>query len=110
MPHTRIDDSFKSELLGTGSPSFVLPSSARRLSGFASLKKESTYGHTISRVCKVIQYIDILHDSYLEQDVAPWLDRSFMVRKVVGSRGGGEAGGGGPIELYLVPASAPRLV
>ena len=24
--------------------------------------------------------------------------------------GGGEAGGGGPIELYLVPASAPRLV
>ena len=39
------------------------------------------------------------------RDVAPWKERSLMVRWVVGS-----ILHGGPIELFLVPASVPRLV
>ena len=41
MPHTEIDDSFKSELLWAlgDSPNFYLSRSTRRLSVFASLKK-----------------------------------------------------------------------
>ena len=37
MPHTEIDDSFKSELF--------LPRSVRRSSVFASFTKESSYSH-----------------------------------------------------------------
>ena len=40
-----------------------------------------------------------------ESDAAPWYERSLMVRLVVGSILHGE-----PIELFLVPASAPQLV
>ena len=40
-----------------------------------------------------------------ERDVAQWSERSFMVRWVVGL-----IPHGGPIELFLVTASAPRLV
>ena len=40
-----------------------------------------------------------------ERDVSPWQERSLMERWVVGS-----ILHGGPIELFLVPASAPRLV
>ena len=40
-----------------------------------------------------------------ERDVAPWFERSLMVRCVVRS-----ILHGGPIELFLVLASAPRLV
>ena len=40
-----------------------------------------------------------------ERDVPLWYERSLMVRWVVGS-----ILHGGPIELILVPASAPRLV
>ena len=40
-----------------------------------------------------------------ERDVAPWEERSLMVRWVVGL-----ILHGGPIELFLVPPSAPRLV
>ena len=40
-----------------------------------------------------------------ERDVAPWQERSLMVRWVVGS-----ILHGGHIEIFLVPASAPRLV
>ena len=39
-----------------------------------------------------------------ERDVAPWEERSLMVRWVVGS-----ILHGGPIELFPVPTSAPRL-
>ena len=37
-----------------------------------------------------------------ERDVAPWLERSLMARSVDLH--------GGPTGLFLVPASAPRLV
>ena len=40
-----------------------------------------------------------------ERDVAPWLERSLMVRWVVGSILHGK-----PIETFLNPASAARLV
>ena len=44
--------------------------------------------------------------SDMERDVAsPWKERLIMVLWVVGSIPHGE-----PIELFLVPASAPRLV
>ena len=43
--------------------------------------------------------------SIQERDVAPWYERSLMVRWVFGSNLHG-----GPIELFLVPASAQRLV
>ena len=57
MPHTEIDYSFKSELLGGGGgggglrrlAQIVLPCSARRLSVFASFIKESSYGHGYAR-------------------------------------------------------------
>ena len=45
-----------------------------------------------------IQYLT----SFPERDVVPWLERSLMVRWVVGSI----LHGVGPIELFLVPASA----
>ena len=41
----------------------------------------------------------------LERDVTLWQERSLMVRWVVKS-----ILHGGPIELFLIPASAPRLV
>ena len=41
----------------------------------------------------------------MERDVAPWLERSFMVRCVVGS-----ILHGGPIELILVPARVQMLL
>ena len=40
---------------------------------------------------------------FWEQDVAPWYKHSLMVLWVIGS-----ILHGGPIELFLVPASAPR--
>ena len=40
-----------------------------------------------------------------DRDVAPWLDHSLMVQWVIGS-----IPHGGPIELFLIPASAPQLV
>ena len=40
-----------------------------------------------------------------ERDVAPWYERSLVVRWVVRS-----ILHGGHIELFLVPASGPRLV
>ena len=66
----------------------------------------------------------------VERDVAPWYERSLMVRWVVGSilHGGARCSSvvrafahgamgrridpswGEPIELFLVPASTPRLV
>ena len=42
---------------------------------------------------------------YVGRDVAPWKERSLMVRWVVGSILHSEL-----IELFLVPASATRLV
>ena len=36
-----------------------------------------------------------------EQDLASWQERSLMVRSILR---------GGPIELFLVPTSVPRLV
>ena len=43
--------------------------------------------------------------SIWEQDTAPWKERSLIVRWVIGS-----ILHGGPIELFFVLASAPRLV
>ena len=40
-----------------------------------------------------------------ERDVAPWYERSLMVQWVAGS-----IPHGGPIELFLVPVSDPRLL
>ena len=41
----------------------------------------------------------------LKRDVAPWYERSLMVRWVVGS-----ILHGGPIDLFLVPTSDLRMV
>ena len=43
MPHTEIDDSFKSEILGA--LCLFLPRSDRQLYVFASFQKEISYGH-----------------------------------------------------------------
>ena len=61
------------------------------------LKKKLILKQCLTRTC--------LHN-VPERDVAPWLERSLMVRWVVWI----DPSWGGPIELFPVPASAPRLV
>ena len=56
-------------------------------------------------LCMYLYFVRCLYYLPRERDVASWEGRSLMVRWVVGS-----IPHGGPIELFLVPASAPQLV
>ena len=50
-------------------------------------------------------YVMLCYVMFKKQDVAPWKEFSLMVRWVVGSILRGR-----PIDLFLIPASAPQLV